>query len=355
MEFLKKLEEYYEEFDSKMITIPSLKRLPAIDFVFKQEVIIPEKLNEPFFKEPYIKFKYGVADDYQKKVLSIAKKVKDPKAKKFLTDAVNKTLDTNWLYAIITEQKNGIPWLIKHNIHFTDILFIPTGFLKYLDDMKRQVESIALTYYGRLIRTDYIPVDLYSVTPKGKVLDNMKVQAFLEYPHVRKSFNASLVTTLTWIETNQPYKNILIQLLSLKHCLVIGGNMQVDSGSLRPKINDFAVLFSRFFTQVKLLCKIYFFGKHGIRFYCEGFKGISDDTYKKLLDELLKNEEFDIETMFKEKHVIIDTETIRESLDAKVQYLVDYYREHPEIKDERKLFEQAQATRTAEAIAKSFM
>ncbi len=59
--------------------------------------------------------------------------------------------------------------------------------------------------------------------------------------------------------------------------------------------------------------------------------------------------------MFKEKHVIIDTETIRESLDAKVQYLVDYYREHPEIKDERKLFEQAQATRTAEAITKSFM
>jgi hypothetical protein len=346
MEFLNKLEDYQKEAETIQMKISSIHRLPVLQFKFKNELENwPSKMKHAFFDSPEIKYVYSASNTKSKAVIN---KLIDKTSKTFLKDTTTGILNENWLNTIISEQKVGIPWSFKINIFYTEVVFYPPTW--DLETVKKTVEYVSTVYYGKPIRSQYIKIDLYD-----KTFNNEKVRSFLNYEYPIKSFYAAFVPLLTYpVLENHVYKNLLIQFLALKHAMVIGGSVRFSLNYLSLYINDLIVLCSRFFEKVQISKKHVMFGVHGIKFFCDGFKGISDDTYNKILDGILSNEQRDVETIFKAEHKILDIESLRTKLDGKVQELVEYYHDHPEIKDERKLFEEAQAKRTADAISEYF-
>jgi len=345
MEFLQKLEDYQKEARKTQYIYSSIERLPVLEFKFKNEK--PKwtpRIKDEFLESPQIKYVYNTNNKESKKAIS---KLIDSNSKTFLTDTTTGILDENWLNTIISEQKVGIPWSFKINIYYTEIIYYPA--LWDLETIKNQVEYVSNVYYGKPIRSHYIKLDFYE-----KKFSNEKALKFLENEYPIKSFYASFTPRIVhYIEYNQEFKNILLQLLSLKKGLVIGGSIRFSLNNLRTNINDMIILCSRFFDKVQISKKHVMFNVHGIKFFCDGFKGISDNIYKKLLDGLLSNEEYDIQGIFKKEHQVIDIEQIKNTLDEKVKDLIQYYQEHPEIKGDP-IFEKAQAKRTAEAITEYF-
>jgi hypothetical protein len=348
MEFLQKLEEYQKEArTTQFIYSSTINRLPVLEFKFKNErpKWIP-KIKDEFFESNPIKYVYNANNT---KCIELIDKLKDDVSQAFLKATTTGLLDLNWLNTIMSEKKVGIPWNHSMNVFFTEIIFYSPAW--DLEDYKKQVEFSSYVNVGKQIKSQYVKLDFYD-----KKFSNEKALKFLEHDYPIKSFYAGFIPRIAhYVEYNQEFKNILLQFLSLKKGLVIGGTIRFSINYLSSKINDFIILFSRFFDKIQISKKHVMFNVHGIKFFCDGFKGISDEIYNKLLKGLLSTEEYDIETIFKTEHKILDIEQIRTSLEDKAKYLIEYYQQHPEIKNEMELFENAQIKRTSDAISKYFI
>jgi hypothetical protein len=97
-------------------------------------------------------------------------------------------------------------------------------------------------------------------------------------------------------------------------------------------------------------------GYLGITIYAKKFIGISHDLYTKLLEELLRNEELDIQLFFKVDHYPKEYESIKALYSIKLNEIGDWYMEHREeiIKQKEKI-NAARFERTINDIYKYFI
>jgi len=199
--------------------------------------------------------------------------------------------------------------------------------INVFQDFEKYIERVNTHKYNKKVE-EIIPVDIYS----NNKLDIQKIKTFLELcqkikPAKRVVGMASLIN-----HSNQSYqKNLLVNFLSLEHLLLKNGRYEIIIGITGLFLNDFLRLLRSAFTRVTL--SFIPFKLHTVMFSltCLGFKGISEDTYTKILRRLPLNSELTLIKLFKSEVFVFNPNAFFTEKEPQMRNISNEYEENKEV------------------------
>jgi predicted O-methyltransferase YrrM len=318
--FFQELEHtFHQQFPKKIISL-NQSELPAFKIAYGKTPGVDDTVMKQMKSD-------GIYDVLTFQYASSAKNM-SPKLENVL-ERIKSSALKEFLRIFITNSNTLRNMLIGKIIHKTAkqptsrMIFIPSSW-----DPKHYGQSVDahdILFYGKTVETKFTLFDVYD-----KVLNNKKVEALISSFKGPKYDEIALLNVGIYPpENNQASKNILIQILSFKECLAIGGKTTLNRG-LTKEVLDHIVLLSSLFKKVDVHTYTHRLGFTNFRVDCRGFLGMPDGVYSTLKRAILKDETQTIAGLFKEND-IFDFESLDKKYTALRQHIESRYMENRQL------------------------